>query len=1012
MSLSKDIQELQRRLKVIETLSGQFGKNINTTNLNPVKENAEEINSIYRDLLQQQRDFNSEIEVSISSFNEVLNSLKKTSNSISQSKKSLGSLTSIAQKLSDSQKGYNDLSLKQLETLQSQAKSQRQRLKESKDGMQRELVELQAQEQAQKTLIAQKKKIGGASQDELKELQRIRGQIAFIGKNYNEISDLVDGQNAGLEVLNDELNQAITYTKNVSKNFDIGAASIDGMGVALGKLGLGKLSEKLGLDEAKTKMKSLSQQFADELQLEKDLTKQYSEKKKAQAPNMSDAQIAAGKGGQELKNLLDQRNSILKKNNSLSQTGKQYKVLKAGVSSLGKSLVSNLLSPTSLILSTVTFIVDAFKSLDAGAGDLAKGMNITYSEALNVREELTGMANASYDTGVNTKGLHEALMGVNSELGTNGMLSEETLTTMTKLNKQAGISMKTQAGLFKISANTGKTYKDTFQTFQASAKLESKRLGVAINTKQLMDEVANMSAATQMSIKGGVEGLAKQATQVKAMGLSFSKLEGIADNLLQFESSIENELQAELLLGQDLNLEKARQLALNNDLAGVARELNAQGITSAKFADMNRIQQEAAAKAMGMNRDAMAEMLRDQEAIKAVGGSLNKEEMAAYEAAKKKYGAEKAAQMLKEGQLDQMVAQQSLSEKFNDSIVKLQEIFQTVVVALSPILEIFMSILSVVGPIVGVVGQLITKLMPVLKYLLPIVAAFKTIKYLSGGVLKNFKLSNIAAKLGLVTTQQAATAEKAKEMISKDSLATEKIKGYYKEKTLGKVILTNVQEKIGNALQTAKNFLLGEEGGLQTMLRGIKNSTFLLNTKDYLLEKGKMLFGKVQLGLKYAMNIAERVGNAISKGGLLLDIGQAVMDAMSAVTSGVGKLLGPLAIPLALAAGATVGAIGYKFMSGNDVFSPGHGQRTLMGPEGAIGLNNKDTVIAGTNLFDSDPSPKEQSPIVQVSNSNQQTTQTDTNSEILTELKTANAQRNQGNSYLERDTSVSTIKVQ
>ena len=93
MSLSKDIQELQRRLKVIETLSGQFGKNINTANLNPVKENAEEINSIYRDLLQQQRDFNSEIEVSISSFNEVLNSLRKTSNSISQSKKSLGSLT-------------------------------------------------------------------------------------------------------------------------------------------------------------------------------------------------------------------------------------------------------------------------------------------------------------------------------------------------------------------------------------------------------------------------------------------------------------------------------------------------------------------------------------------------------------------------------------------------------------------------------------------------------------------------------------------------------------------------------------------------------------------------------------------------------------------------------------------------------------------------------------------------------------------------------------------------------
>jgi hypothetical protein len=43
-------------------------------------------------------------------------------------------------------------------------------------------------------------------------------------------------------------------------------------------------------------------------------------------------------------------------------------------------------------------------------------------------------------------------------------------------------------------------------------------------------------------------------------------------------------------------------------------------------------------------------------------------------------------------------------------------------------------------------------------------------------------------------------------------------------------------------------------------------------------------------------------------------------------------------------------------MKGNDVMSPGnktsgYGERTLFGPEGAIQLNNKDTVIAGTNLF-------------------------------------------------------------
>jgi ABC-type branched-subunit amino acid transport system ATPase component len=40
----------------------------------------------------------------------------------------------------------------------------------------------------------------------------------------------------------------------------------------------------------------------------------------------------------------------------------------------------------------------------------------------------------------------------------------------------------------------------------------------------------------------------------------------------------------------------------------------------------------------------------------------------------------------------------------------------------------------------------------------------------------------------------------------------------------------------------------------------------------------------------------------------------------------------------------------YNKFKGDDVISPGYGKRTLFGPEGSIQLNDKDTVIAGTNL--------------------------------------------------------------
>ena len=77
--------------------------------------------------------------------------------------------------------------------------------------------------------------------------------------------------------------------------------------------------------------------------------------------------------------------------------------------------------------------------------------------------------------------------------------------------------------------------------------------------------------------------------------------------------------------------------------------------------------------------------------------------------------------------------------------------------------------------------------------------------------------------------------------------------------------------------------------------------------------------------------------------------------AMSAFAS-LSKIpfIGPI---LGIAGAAAAAGLGYMYYNkADDMVSPGansagYGSRTLMGPEGAIALNNKDTVIAGTNLF-------------------------------------------------------------
>jgi hypothetical protein len=177
--------------------------------------------------------------------------------------------------------------------------------------------------------------------------------------------------------------------------------------------------------------------------------------------------------------------------------------------------------------------------------------------------------------------------------------------------------------------------------------------------------------------------------------MELSKVDGIANSLLNFEESIANELSAELLIGKNINLEKARQAALNNDLATVAEEVAKQAGSAADFAKMNRIQQEAIAQAVGMNREDLAQSLFLQEQI----GNVSAEE---YELRKKQVE-DLEAKGLSQAQIKEELAktsiedlekQASIQTEFNLAVDKLKESFVQVATAVMPILEAVTGIVS------------------------------------------------------------------------------------------------------------------------------------------------------------------------------------------------------------------------------------------------------------------------------------------------------------------------------
>ena len=537
---------------------------------------------------------------------------------------------------------------------------------------------------------------------------------------------------------------------------------------------------------------------------------------------------------------------------------------------------------TNLIQLSLLNLIDALSVTDNGAGDLAKSMNMTYSEALNVRRELGNIAVTSMDAALNTKNLQETLTFVGAQLGSNAKLNEADLKTFTKLREQAGYTNEELYGIQQLSLVNNKTLEDNTKEILGGAEAYASRNKLVINEKQVLRDVSKASASIKLSLGGSAEAVAEAAVKARQFGVSLEQAEKISQSLLNFESSIENELSAELLLGKDLSFEKARQLALNNDIAGATEEIAKQVGTSADFANMNAIQQEAIAKAAGMTRDELAQSLMDREALANLSGVEGANAQERFNNLVKEVGMEEAKKRLGDEQLARQFEQQSVQERFNQTVEKLKEIFFNLA---GPILQIVSPIADLVGYLSSILGYVIDWG----KYLL--------IPY---GILQGIAaISKII--LGTQISQNAAAAVE---------LATEEGKFSFKQLNLA----------------------------LENETLAVKIAAYMVALKDNAVS----LIG----------NTIAKAGKAIAKSELITNIGIAAMSAIKSLSSIpiVGWALG-------LAAAGTVAALGYSFLKGDDVMSPGegssgYGKRTLFGPEGAIQLNNKDTVIAGTNLFD------------------------------------------------------------
>jgi hypothetical protein len=458
--------------------------------------------------------------------------------------------------------------------------------------------------------------------------------------------------------------------------------------------------------------------------------------------------------------------AIQKMRESIEAGGGKLAALGAGFKSVGGDIVSGMTDP----LFILTGILKIFTELDTAAGAFAKSQNMSYDDALKAREHYSSMAASSGDLSLNARTLMESQAAIGAQLGTNAELNKEDLQTFTKLREQAGYTNEELAGIQQLSLVNGKSLEDNTAEILGGAKAYASRNKLVVNEKQILKDISKASASLKLSLGGSANELARSAVQAKQFGLNLEQAEKMSNSLLDFESSIENELSAELLTGKDLNLERARGLALNGDSAAAAAEIAAQVGSAADFGKMNVIQQEAIAKAVGMQRDELAQSLIDKESLAKLGAKEGETALQAYQAMKDRGMTEaQIAEELGDKELAKQYEQQSNAEKFAQTIEHIKEIFisivdgpmGTILSMLGTMLSSTKVIYTITGLIAGIyAGKMIAGIVSTIGKIILMVtantanaaAATTAATAVSFGTMIPIILGGVGAIMGLVTS--------------------------------------------------------------------------------------------------------------------------------------------------------------------------------------------------------------------------------------------------------------------
>jgi len=277
-----------------------------------------------------------------------------------------------------------------------------------------------------------------------------------------------------------------------------------------------------------------------------------------------------------------------------------------------KDVFSGLVSTGAKFAAGIGIALLAAIKFQKAIADTRKELGVSVSTAakLNTQNKILGLAAKAY--GLDVEDIKNAQTAIRKDLGASVQESVKLSLSFARTAAATGQTSEELSGTLSIMESISGASREVLlnQIRTNAAMIEAAGVAPAL----VMKDIAENSEFFASFAKQGGQNLIGAGIAARKLGLDMSAVKGITESLLDFETSIEASQTASLLLGRQINTDKARQLAFSGDQEGLMKEITRLAGSEAEFTKMNAFQRDALAKSLGLSTEALARTVRNNTA--------------------------------------------------------------------------------------------------------------------------------------------------------------------------------------------------------------------------------------------------------------------------------------------------------------------------------------------------------------------------------------------------------------